>query len=82
MVEFETSVDAFDNLVAAFNARYGGAVQEVRDVIIDRSHIRLPRVQMTWKRYGQSIRITDPAGRPNLLMVQFEAGNGVQRPAS
>jgi hypothetical protein len=70
-IAFHTSIDAFDDLSARFEARYGPASQIQRDDVTTRSGLDLPRVRKTWRLPGGSIEIIDPATPPTQLAVQF-----------
>ncbi|HEY5006530.1 MAG TPA: hypothetical protein VII42_00915 [Caulobacteraceae bacterium] len=70
-VEFQTSIDAFDDLTARFEARYGPAAQTLRDDVTTRGGFDLPRVRKIWRLPKGSVEIIDPATPPTQLAVQF-----------
>lgn len=70
-IAFHTSIDAFDDLSARFEAKYGPASQIQRDDVKTRSGLDLPRVRKTWRLPSGSIEIVDPATPPTQLAVQF-----------
>lgn len=67
-IEFQTSIDAFDELDARFATLYGHGQdgQTLRD-----QHADVARVQKIWRTPGGTVRIIDPSPRPSLLSVQF-----------
>jgi hypothetical protein len=70
-VEFRTSIDAFNDLTARFEARYGPANQTLRDDVETRSGLDLPRVRKIWRLPSGTVEIIDPATPPTQLDVQF-----------
>ena len=79
-IEFKSSINAFDDLVALFEARFGPASQTVRDQIRTPFGLTLPRVQNIWRRPDGLVRITDPSDSLDQLAVDF-TGSGEARPA-
>jgi hypothetical protein len=70
-IEFRTSIDAFNDLTARFEARYGPASQTLRDDVTLSDGLDLPRVRKIWRLPGGSVEIVDPSARPTQLAVQF-----------
>jgi hypothetical protein len=70
-ITFHTSIDAFDDLSARFEAKYGPASQIQRDDVKTCSGLDLPRVRKIWRLSGGSIEIVDPTTPPTQLAVQF-----------
>jgi hypothetical protein len=70
-VEFRTSIDAFNDLTARFEARYGPASQTLRDDVTTRDGFDLPRVRKIWRLPSGSVEIIDPSTPPTQLAVQF-----------
>jgi hypothetical protein len=71
-IEFDTSIDAFNDLVALFISRYGPEQRTIRDQI---GPHHWPRVRKIWRLPAASILLTDPAARPGQLSVQFRSGS-------
>ena len=74
-IEFHTSIDAFNAVVAAIEATYGPATETIRDVGLRYDGWRLPRVQKVWRLRSGLIEVTDPSSRANELAVQLSAGS-------
>ena len=70
-IEFHTSIDAFNDLTARFEGRYGPASQTLRDDVTLSDGLDLPRVRKIWRLPGGSVEIIDPSARPTQLAVQF-----------
>jgi hypothetical protein len=70
-IEFRSSIDAFDDLVAVFDAKFGPAAETIRDQVRTSHGQPLDRVQKTWRLRGGLVRITDPSARPDQLVVDF-----------
>ncbi|HEY3888130.1 MAG TPA: hypothetical protein VGL73_06110 [Caulobacteraceae bacterium] len=70
-VGFRTSIDAFNDLTARFEARYGPATQTLHDDVTTRSGLDLPRVRKIWRLASGSVEIIDPSTPPTQLAVQF-----------
>jgi hypothetical protein len=79
-IEFGSSIDAFDDLVAAFETKFGRASQTIRDQIKTPYGPTLPRVQKIWRLPDGVVRITDPSTRLDQLLVDI-ARPGEDRPA-
>jgi hypothetical protein len=71
-IAFRTSIDAFNDLMARLQSRYGPVNQTVRDEVNLRDDLRVPGVKEIWRRSDGMIDIDDPsASAPNDLTVQF-----------
>jgi hypothetical protein len=70
-IEFRSSIDAFDDLVAIFEGKFGPAGETIRDQVRTSYGQPLPRVQKIWRLSGGLVRITDPSARPDQLVVDF-----------
>jgi hypothetical protein len=70
-VEFRTSVDAFDDVMATLKKSYGPATQTERDDFKSRVGLDLPRVQIVWRLSNGFVEITDPSSPPNQLEVEI-----------
>lgn len=79
-IEFKSSINAFDDLVAAFEARFGAASQTIRDQIRTPFGLTLPRVQKIWRLPDGLVSITDPSDDLDRLVVDF-TGSGEARGA-
>jgi hypothetical protein len=72
-IEFHTSIDAFNDVMALLETRYGPASQTVRDDLKMTSGFDLPRVRKIWRQANGSIHLIDPSSTPTQLAVQFTA---------
>ena len=70
-IEFRTSIDAFNDLTARFEAKYGPATQTLNDDVTTRDGRDLPRVRKIWRLPAGSIEIVDPTTPPTQLAVRF-----------
>ncbi|HZC16182.1 MAG TPA: hypothetical protein VE309_05430 [Caulobacteraceae bacterium] len=70
-IEFRTSIDAFNDLTARFEAKYGPATQTLNDNLTTRDGLNLPRVRKIWRLPAGSIEIVDPTTPPTQLAVRF-----------
>jgi hypothetical protein len=74
-VEFLTSIDAFNDIVAALEAKYGPASQTIRDQTPPTYSRKEPRVQKIWRLASGVVRVVDPSSRENRLIVQISGSN-------
>ncbi|QUD89520.1 hypothetical protein [Phenylobacterium montanum] len=70
-IEFRTSVDAFDDVVAQFQKQYGAASRTSRDDVRAGDGLALPRVRVLWRLRKGTVEVTDPSSVPNLLEVSL-----------
>jgi hypothetical protein len=72
-IEFHTSIDAFNDVMALLEAKYGPASQTLRDDVRLDNSFDLPRVKKIWRQANGSIQLVDPSSAPAQLEVQFTA---------
>lgn len=77
-IDFTTSIDAYNDVVARLTAEYGAPVTIVRDVARTAT-VRLPRVRQVWRTAGGSVSLTDPSSDPLRLSVRFADAPGPGR---
>ncbi len=70
-IEFQSSIDAFNDVMAAMKSKYGPATTGRLDTIKSRDGLDLDRVQEVWRLSGGTIRMTDPSPRPDELTVRM-----------
>lgn len=73
-IEFHTSIDAFNDVMAMLEAKYGPATQVLRDSVDVGDGIHWPRVRELWRLGSGTIELTDPAKPASQLAVAFQAG--------
>lgn len=71
-IEYQTTVNAYDDLVSQFDGRYGPAVKLVRDEVTT-GEGRYARVTRTWRAPGLTVDLVDPVPRTFNLSVSFTA---------
>jgi hypothetical protein len=70
-IEFRSSINAFGDLVAVFEAKFGQESQTIRDQIRTPFGLKLPRVQKIWRLPDGLVRIVDPSASLDQLVVDF-----------
>lgn len=73
-IEFHTSIDAFNDVMAMLEAKYGPASQTLRNSVDVGDNIYWPRVKKIWRLPGGTIELTDPASPASQIAVQFSRG--------
>jgi hypothetical protein len=76
-IEFSSSVDAFELLMATLKARYGPPTRVLHDEAAepDRLKLQLSRVKVQWDLPAGRIRLVDPASDPDRLTVRIQAAD-------
>ncbi len=74
-IEFRSSVDAFNVLMARMKAQYGAPTRTMRDSI-EAAGVELPRVRVAWDLPAGHVLLTDPSSNPDRLMVQLTVNGG------
>ncbi len=69
-IEFRTSIDAFNDVVAWLDQTYGGESETLRAQTQRRGAVEY-RVTKIWRLAGGSIQLVDPSSAPNQLEVIF-----------
>jgi hypothetical protein len=75
-ISYQTSVDAFDNVVARIKAQIGPSSEVQRDLLHTRWGVDLQRVKMFWRTPDGSAQLVDPFARPDKLSVTLSSGAG------
>lgn len=75
-ISYQTSTDAFDDVVARIKAQLGPSSDVERDVVHTRWGAGLPRVKMVWRTPTASAQLVDPTTRPDRLSVTLRSGAG------
>jgi hypothetical protein len=75
-ITYQTSADAFDNVVARIKAQIGPSSQVQRDRMPTRWGVDLQRVKMFWRTPAASAQLVDPSTRPDKLSVTLSTGAG------
>jgi hypothetical protein len=71
-IDFNASVDAYDDVVAMLEKNFGAPTLTVRDKV--RTSIGFfPRVRQTWRTSGGNVSLIDPGADPVQLSVRFTA---------
>jgi hypothetical protein len=81
-VDFSTSSDGFDLVMARLKRRYGQPVQVLRDTAAYPHDIRLPRVRAIWRTPGGRVELIDPAASPTRMTVRLVGASPRVRAAS
>lgn len=72
-IEFHSSINAFNDVMALLDGTYGPATQTLRDSVKVVDGFDMPRVQMIWRRTNGTIQLVDPSSTPAQLVVRFAA---------
>lgn len=74
-IQFDASIDAYDDVMNLLTKSYGPPTATIRDSI--RSSIgRLERVRQAWRTPGGTIRLDDPSPTLTGMIVRFVAPEG------
>lgn len=75
-IEYRSSIDAFDVLVAKLKAQYGRPSRIVHSPATPAGQLGAPSVEVDWTLPNGQVRLVDPSPDPNRLMVRLQARPG------
>lgn len=81
-VDFSTSADAFNLMMARLKQRYGQPAQVVRGTASYGHGVRLPRVRVVWRLPAGEVELTDPSADPGRMAVRLRGASVQARAAS